>query len=258
MQGFKSYRSVPTACNMLLFHYGNAHCHVQWRVYLHLLKIPSVNGLYLFMEKKITLGWNLPCSVLFLKMYFSHLNLTLCANKGRKPFTGLFPTSEIPRCMAIHVLKFLHKQSLFQMQPIVSVRCSFWVQWRERRKKVFQNGSMANGCIQRLLSASFPRFFTRKMSAAYMLLALGELWENISTTAVIACPINHICICVIDNRFRLLVSCWLYLQYRFNVSADQIMLQKVCQMILAYSFWQKPSFLGRIKKLIHWTQRSYL
>lgn len=43
----------------------------------------------------------------------------------------------------------------------------------------------------------------------------------------------------------------MYLQYRFNVSADQIMLQKVCQMILAYSFWQQPSFLGRIKKLIH-------
>lgn len=40
----------------------------------------------------------------------------------------------------------------------------------------------------------------------------------------------------------------MYSQDRFNVSADQIMLQKVCQMILACSFWQQPSFLERIKK----------
>lgn len=141
-------------------------------------------------------------------MYFSYLNLTLCANKGSKPFTWLFPTSKITWCIVLQLLKFLHKQSLFKMQPKVGVRCSFWVQKKQRGTKVYENGNIANVCAHSLLSANFPRFFS-KMSAASMLLALGELWGNISTTAVLLCLINCICICVISHKFHLLISCWI-------------------------------------------------
>lgn len=141
-------------------------------------------------------------------MYFSYLSLILCASKGTKPFTWLFSTSKITWCMVIQMLKFLHKQSLFKMQPTFSVRRSFWVQKRQRRTNVYENGSIANVCVLSLLSAGFPRFFS-KMSAAYMLLALSELWGNISTTAVLLCLINCICICVIGHKFHLLISCWI-------------------------------------------------
>lgn len=117
------------------------------------------------------LGWNLPCSVLFLKMYFSHLKLTSCANSWNKPFTWLVPISQITRYVAIHTLEFPHKQSLFKIQLVVSARCSFWLQWKQRRKRVFQNG------MQWLLSTGFPRFFAKKMSAAYMLFALSQYGE---------------------------------------------------------------------------------
>lgn len=105
--------------------------------------------------------------------YFDHLNLQM----RRKLFMWLFHTSHISMYTAIHLPKFLHTQSLFSMLSVACVRCSFWVQWKKRGEKVFPNGNMANDCVQWPLSESFPRVFSRKMSAAYILVALkyGEI-----------------------------------------------------------------------------------
>lgn len=122
---------------------------------------------------------------------------------------------------------------------------------KQRGTKVCENGSIANVCVHPLLSASFPRFFST-MSAAYMLLVLIELWgKYLHNSCSMMSYQLYMSLC---NRPQIPPSNKLlnmYLQCRFNVSADQITLQKVCQTILACSFWQQPSFLERIESPKH-------